>query len=150
MNKVVSVLLYLGISLLVGCAGTLARDQGLALIEQGQYEAGLAQLREAAEANPRDTATLIALANAQAEVVVRLLSQADRLGDAGDYAGAQVNYRRVLGIEPGNLRASEALRRLEQQRNIDEMLRQAQAALRRGDLPGAERQVRAVQALDAG
>lgn len=150
MNKVVSVLLYLGISLLVGCAGTLARDQGLALIEQGQYEAGLAQLRDAAEANPRDTATLIALANAQAEVVVRLLSQADRLGDAGDYAGAQVNYRRVLGIEPGNLRASEALRRLEQQRNIDEMLRQAQAALRRGDLPGAERQVRAVQALDAG
>lgn len=149
MNKSAGCLLYLYLLLLAGCASTLARDQGLALIEQGQYEAGLAQLAQAAEANPRDTATLIALTSARAEVLVRLLAQADRLREGGDYAAAQLSYQRVLGIDPGNERAAEALRRLEQQRNVDEMLRQAQAALRRGDLLGAERQVRAVQVLEA-
>ena len=55
-------------------AGTLARDQGLALIEQGQYEAGWLRDQQSQSAGYRHP---YALANAQAEVVVRLLSQAD-------------------------------------------------------------------------
>lgn len=146
----ISSVLYLCMVLLFGCAGMQARDEGLELIDQGQYEAGLARLEEAVQAAPRDTATQIALASSRARAVTTLLTQADRQRNLGDYANAQLTYLRVLGIEPGNARASDALHMIEQQRNIDEMLRQAQAALRRGDVLGAERQVLAVQALDAG
>lgn len=150
MKMTVGYLLCLCAVLLAGCASTLARDEGLALIEQGHYEAGLGQLAEAAQSAPRDTATQMALVNSRTRVVSMLLAQADRQRAQEDFANAQLGYQRVLGIEPGNLRASEALHQLEQRRNIDEMLRQGQAALRRADLLGAERQVRAVQALEPG
>ncbi len=148
MKRSTGCLLCLSLALVYGCTSTKARDEGLALIQQGQYEAGLALLDQAAREAPRDPASQIALTNSRALIVNALLADAEQLRSRGEYASAQSAYQRVLGVEPGNQRASDALRQIEQMRNVDEMLRQGQAALRQGDLVGAERQVRALLALD--
>lgn len=148
MKRSTGCLLCLSLALIYGCTSTRARDEGLALIQQGQFEAGLALLDQAAREAPRDPAAQIALTNSRALVVNALLAEAEQQRSRGEYASAQAAYQRVLGVEPGNQRAGDALRQIEQLRNVDEMLRQGQAALRQGDLVGAERQVRALLALD--
>lgn len=140
----------LGCLLLAGCAANLARDEGLLLIEDGKYEAGLARLQQAVDDDPRDPTLKITLTTARARSVKTLLAQADLDRAQHDYASAQNGYLRVLRIEPDNGRARDALRQLEQMRNLGAMLLQGQTDLRRGDLVGAERQARAMLALEPG
>lgn len=134
--------------LAVGCTTPVMQQEGLLMIEQGQYEAGLARLQVAAASDPRDPSLQIALSTARGRVVKALLNQGDLSRAQRDMASAQLSYRRVSAIEPGNHRAAEALRQIEQLRHIDEMLHQGQAALRRGDLAGSERQIAAITALE--
>lgn len=143
-------LALLGCLLLCACAANLARDQGLLLIEDGKYEAGLARLQQAVEDDPQDPERKITLNTARARSVKMLLAQADLDRAQRDFTSAHNGYQRALRIEPTNSRAQEGLRELEQLRNIGTMLVQGQTDLRRGDLVGAERQVRAMLALDPG
>ncbi|WP_061288614.1 secretin N-terminal domain-containing protein [Azotobacter vinelandii] len=137
----------LGGVLLSGCAGQPAKE-GIALIDQGRYEEGLAQLAEAAHRAPDDTGVQIALATQRALAVSRLLGQAEKARVARDNEAAQVAFQRVLAIEPGNARAAEGMRQIVQLRNVAEHYRQAGLALSRGDLAGAERLVRSILALE--
>lgn len=134
--------------LLLGCAANLARDEGLLMIEDGKYEAGLARLQQAVDDDPRDPTRKITLTTARARSVKTLLAQADLDRAQRDFTSARNGYQRILRIEPENRRAQEALLQLEQMRNINSMLIQGQTDLRRGDLVGAERQVRAMLNLD--
>ncbi|CDF83430.1 secretin N-terminal domain-containing protein [Pseudomonas sp. QL9] len=143
-------LALLGCLLLCACAANLARDQGLLLIEDGKYEAGLARLQQAVEDDPQDPERKITLNTARARSVKMLLAQADLDRAQRDFTSAHNGYQRALRIEPTNSRAQEGLRELEQLRNIGAMLVQGQTDLRRGDLAGAERRVRAMLALDPG
>lgn len=133
---------------LAGCGASSARKEGMSLIEEGQYEAGLARFEEGLQKYPRDTELNIAMSAGHARSVRALLTEADQDRAMRDYASARVSYGRVLTIEPSNVRARDALRQIEQLRNLDEYLRQGQANLRRGDIFGAERQVRDILALD--
>ncbi|MCX7081585.1 MAG: secretin and TonB N-terminal domain-containing protein, partial [Pseudomonas sp.] len=133
---------------LAGCGATSARKQGMALIEEGQYEAGLARFEEGLQKYPSDTELNIALSAGHARSVRALLIEADKDRAMRDFASARLTYGRVLTIEPNNVRARDALHQLEQLRNIDDYLRQGQAALRRGDVIGAERQAHDILALD--
>lgn len=135
--------------MLAGCAGNAVRE-GVELIDEGQYEEGLATLEEAARAAPRDTRTQMALTTQRGRVVTTLLTQSDRARAGRDYAAAAEGYQRVLTIEPDNSRAADALHQLEQMGSLAEMQRQGQLAMRRGDLEGAQRQVEAIQALEPG
>lgn len=135
------------VTLLSACAAQTTR-QGLALIEEGRYEEGLARLEEAVRQKPRDTEAQIALTSQRRRVVNALLTGADRARVARDYESARIGYQRVLGIEAGNGRAMEGMHQLDQRRNLPEMQSQGQAALRRGDLAGAERMARAILALE--
>ena len=141
--------LFLGASLLLaGCSATLAKKEGLALIEEGQYEAGIARLEEGVKENPRNTELHLALSHARARSVTALLAQAELDRSTRDFASAAQGYQRVLVIEPNNERAKDALRQLEQLTTVKDRLAQGETDLRRGDLIGAERQVRYVLALD--
>ncbi|VVO38368.1 secretin N-terminal domain-containing protein [Pseudomonas fluorescens] len=133
---------------LAGCGASSARKEGMSLIEEGQYEAGLARFEEGLQKYPRDTELNIAMSAGHARSVRALLTEADQDRAMREYASARVGYGRVLTIEPSNVRARDALRQIEQLRNLDEYLRQGQAHLRRGDIFGAERQVRDILALD--
>ncbi|GAB3473751.1 secretin N-terminal domain-containing protein [Azotobacter salinestris] len=139
--------LLLGGLLLAGCAGQPARE-GIALIDQGRYEEGLAQLAEAAHRAPHDTNVQIALTTQRALVVTKLLTQAEQARTARNNEAAQVAFQRVLAIEPGNARATEGMRQIVQLRNVAEQYRQAELALARGDLVGAERLVRSILTLE--
>nr|WP_166366531.1 secretin N-terminal domain-containing protein [Pseudomonas akapageensis] len=141
--------LFLGASvLLAGCSATLAKKEGMALIEEGQYEAGISRLEEGVRDNPRDTELHLALNHARARSVTALLAQADLDRSTRDFASAAQGYQRVLVIEPNNQRAKDALRQLEQLTTVKDRLTQGETDLRRGDLVGAERQVRYILALD--
>jgi general secretion pathway protein D len=133
---------------LAGCATDQALREGQALIDAGRYEEGLVRLNQAAAAQPAEPRLRATLALQQDRVIASLLAQADRLRQAGDYEGAAQAYERVLRLSPRNTRAVDALRTLEQRRNLDEMQRQARAAFKRGDIELAEKQLAAVLALD--
>jgi len=131
-----------------GCGTSAARKDGQALIKDGQYEAGIARLEEALRDDPRDTELNIALAHGRQGAVEALLNQADSDRSRHDFPGARMGYGRVLTLEPNNRRALEGVRQIEQIRNLGERVALGQAALRQGDLFGAERHMRDVLRLD--
>ncbi|KJK07019.1 MULTISPECIES: secretin N-terminal domain-containing protein [Pseudomonas] len=146
-NKAPYLMLALCVAL-AGCGTSGVRKDGQALIAEGQYEAGIALLEESLKENPRDTELNIAVIQGRRQAVEALLSQADSDRSRHDFAGASMGYGRVLTLEPNNRRAQEAVRQLEQIHNLDERITLGQAALRRGDLFGAERHMREVLQLD--
>ncbi|MGO4313456.1 secretin N-terminal domain-containing protein [Pseudomonas sp. KB_15] len=134
---------------LAACSSAqVARDEASALIESGQYEAGLARIEEGLRENPRDTDLHMALNNARALAVKALLAQADMDRAQRNFAGARMTYSRVFNIEPNNRRAQDALRQLDYLRSMDEKLELARGDLRRGDIYGADRQVKQILELD--
>ncbi|WP_394242392.1 secretin N-terminal domain-containing protein [Halopseudomonas laoshanensis] len=138
--------LLLALATLSGCASDLS--QGIELIDQGSYEEGLAKLEAVSAKKPRDPSVQIALANQKARVITMLLTQADNALTVGDQVAAYAIFQRVLRLESTNTRARQGMRKIEQMQYIADFLRQGQAALRRGDLIGAETQVRAILELD--
>src|SRR5690606_28135428 len=130
------------------CGSNAARKDGQALIKEGQYEAGIARLEDALRDDPRNTELNIALAHGRQEAVEALLTQADSDRSRHDFPGARMGYGRVLTLEPNNRRALEGVRQIEQMRNLGERIALGQAALRQGDLFGAERHMREVLRLD--
>ncbi|MDN7140006.1 secretin and TonB N-terminal domain-containing protein [Pseudomonas sp. JQ170] len=146
-NKAPFLMLALCVAL-AGCGTTAARKDGQALINEGQYEAGIARLEEALKEDPRDTELNIALMQGRKQSVEELLAKADSDRSHHDFAGARMGYGRVLTLEPNNRRAQDAVRQIEQMRNLGERVALGQAALRSGDLFGAERHMREVLQLD--
>ncbi|WP_433884340.1 secretin N-terminal domain-containing protein [Pseudomonas vranovensis] len=133
---------------LAGCGTSGVRKDAQALIGEGQYEAGIAQLEDALKEHPRDTELNIALIQGRRQAVEALLTQADSDRSRHDFGGARTGYGRVLTLEPNNRRALDAVRQIEQMRNLGERIALGQAALRSGDLFGAERHMREVLLLD--
>src|SRR5262245_38340175 len=133
---------------LAGCASQQALKEGQTLIDAGRYEEGLARLNDAAKNSPDEPQYRSQLVLEHERVVAMLLAQADRLRTAGDYDSAQAAYQRVVRLSPRNTRAIDALRTLEQRRNLDDMVKQARAAFRRGDVELAEKQLGQILSLD--
>lgn len=142
---------YILLLLLVlsACASVSPQREAIALIDEGNYEAGLAQLEEAARESPRNTHLQIALTTQRSRVVTLLLTQAEQARLMRDPAMTRALLDRVLAIEPDNARAHEGLRQLERQAHLADYHRQGLTALRRGDLLDAERQGRAMLAIDS-
>ncbi|PSS57802.1 secretin N-terminal domain-containing protein [Pseudomonas sp. BBP2017] len=146
-NKAPFLMLALCVAL-AGCGTSGVRKDGQALIAEGQYEAGVAMLEEALKENPRDTELNIAVIQGRRQSIEALLTQADSDRSRHDFPGARMGYGRVLTLEPNNRRAQEGVRQIEQIDNIGERVALGQAALRQGDLFGAERHMREVLLLD--
>lgn len=136
--------LLAGALVLAACAGPVTDREGLALIVDGQYEQGLDKLEEAARAEPGNVQLRMRLLTSRERVLVQILAAADSARLAGDAGEAEAQYRRVLAISPGEARAAEGLRLLEKRDLHADLVRQAQAALKNGDLEQAESQARKV------
>lgn len=134
---------------LAACSSAqVAKDEGTTLMESGQYEAGLARIEAGIRENPRDTELHLALTSGRARAVTALLAQADMARTQRDFATARLTYGRVLNIEPHNRRAQDAIQQLDHMRSLDEKLELARGDLRRGDIYGADRQVKQILDLD--
>ncbi|MGY2438501.1 secretin N-terminal domain-containing protein [Pseudomonas sp. SDO52101_S400] len=134
---------------LAACSSAqVANKEAADLIDQGQYEAGLARIQEGLRENPRDTELHLLLNSGRAKAITALLSSGDTDRARRDFTNARLAYSRVLTIEPNNRRAQEALKQLDYLRSMDEKLELARGDLRRGDIYGADRQVKQILELD--
>ncbi|XHF33138.1 secretin and TonB N-terminal domain-containing protein [Pseudomonas chlororaphis] len=134
---------------LAACSSAqVANKEASDLIEQGQYEAGLARIEEGLREDPRDTELHLLLNSGRAKAITALLTSGDTDRARRDFASARTAYSRVLTIEPNNRRAQDALRQLDYLRSMDEKLELARGDLRRGDIYGADRQVKQILELD--
>ncbi|SDT54015.1 secretin N-terminal domain-containing protein [Pseudomonas prosekii] len=134
---------------LAACSSAqVANKEASDLIEQGQYEAGLARIEEGLREDPRDTELHLLLNSGRAKAVTALLTAGDTDRSRRDFVSARQAYGRVLTIEPNNRRAQDALRQLDYLRSQDEKLELARGDLRRGDIYGADRQVKQILELD--
>ncbi|MFJ2485690.1 secretin N-terminal domain-containing protein [Pseudomonas sp. NPDC087639] len=145
-------LLLMSLGLCAGLAACssaqVANKEAADLIEQGQYEAGLARVEEGLREDPRDTELHLLLNSGRAKAITALLTSGDTDRSRRDFASARTAYNRVLTIEPNNRRAQDALRQLDYLRSMDEKLELARGDLRRGDIYGADRQVKQILELD--
>lgn len=126
----------------------VANQEATDLIEHGQYEAGLARIEEGLREEPRDTGLHLLLNSGRAKAITALLTAGDTDRARRDFPSARVAYGCVLAIEPNNRRAQDALRQLDYLRSQDEKLELARGDLRRGDIYGADRQVKQILELD--
>ncbi|MDE1164591.1 MAG: secretin N-terminal domain-containing protein [Pseudomonas sp.] len=141
-------LLALCIGLAACSTARVANQEASDLVAQGQYEAAIARIEDGLRENPRDTELHLALNNARSTGVKALLAQGDTARANREFAVAQQSYSRVLHIEPNNRRAQDDLRQLDYLRTQDQKLELARGDLRRGDINGADRQVRQILELD--
>jgi general secretion pathway protein D len=140
----------LGIVLLAGCASARLHDQGLSEVEQGHYEIGLQKLAQAVTSDPGNIVYKADLQGRREEAIQKLIKDADQAHAAGDAAGAEMAYRRVLAIDSGNDRAAKGLNSLVQDQHHAAALKDVQQQLQRGDFDSAEAEVRAILAEDPG
>lgn len=136
-------------AVLVACStAKVAQKEAKELIEAGQYEAGLARIEDGLRENPRDTELHLALSHGHARAITALMTEADQDRAKRSFAAARMGYGRVLTLEPNNRRAQDSLRQLDYLRSMDEKLELARGDLRRGDIYGADRQVKQILELD--
>jgi general secretion pathway protein D len=120
------------------CATQHARhEDGLALMAQGQYEEGIAQLEREIKDQPGNYKHRTDLINARERALNRLLAEAaDERAGGGLERAAQL-YRRALGIDPGTERARSGLVEIDRDRAHAESIVLARKVWDEGDIEGA-------------
>lgn len=139
-------ILALAAALLVGCATDAALREGERLIAEGQPEAGLKQLEQAAREHPGELRYRTAYITHRDRHLAALLQQADALLRAGQPEAAEARYRAVLELHPQNPRAPAGLAAVQIGRRNQELLAAAEAALNRNEPEAARIKLRAILA----
>jgi general secretion pathway protein D len=133
------------------CASAPQRhEEGLALMAQGQYEEGLAQLEREVKSDPGNFKHRTDLINARERALNRLLAEAADERTGGNYDRAVQIYRRALGIDPGSERARRGLEDIDRDRAHAESMAQASKLVEDGDSEGASQRIQAVLREDPG
>ena len=130
---------------LAACAQNPHRE-GLALLEAGETEAGLAKLQEAARLDPTNMRYRQAYFRQREIALQRLYSSAATARQQSQWEAAEAMYSRMLAIDPGNPRATAGLSSLGMARRHRATLAEAEELVKKGDVPLAEAKVRGVLA----
>lgn len=139
-------ILALAAVLLAGCATDAALREGERLIAEGQPEAGLKQLEQAAREHPGELRYRTAYITHRDRHIAALLQQAEALLRAGQPEAAEARYRAVLELHPQNPRAPAGLAAVQIGRRNQELLAAAEAALNRNEPEAARIKLRAILA----
>jgi general secretion pathway protein D len=141
----------LAIALLVaGCAADRLHRQGLAAVEQGDYEAGIDKLSEAARKDPHNMEFRLDLQARREAAVQHLVAAGDNARAVGQLDSAAHIYRRVLSIDPNNDRANHGLASLAGDARHAVTVAEARKDFERRDYDSAEAKLRGVIAEDPG
>ncbi|MFN3752344.1 MAG: tetratricopeptide repeat protein [Thiobacillus sp.] len=146
MNK--APLIVLLVLALAGCASDRAYREGERLLAQGQTEAGLRQLEQAVRESPGNVQYRTAYLQARDATLIRLFAEGDAALAAGREAEAESRYRAILTLHPESPRARAALAAIDIQRANRALVKEAQAALDKGNPDAARRALRDVLARD--
>jgi len=132
---------------LSACAGPQTFNEGQALLEHGQLEAGLAKLEQAAREQPGNAEYRIGFLSRKASIITALNTQSDQLRRQGKLDQAEKASAQVLAIDPANGVARQAMLALERERRHAGIVAQAEASWRKGgaaDIAQAQEQLRSV------
>ncbi len=115
----------IAVAALSACApGSDFVRQGQQLIDKGQVEEGLSQIEKGMALEPDNRQYRMLVIRQRETQIGQLLVRADSLRDAGQFEDAAVLYRRVLGLDAGNLRGRSGLDEVaslrRQQQRVDE------------------------------
>lgn len=135
-------------ALFAGCAAQKVHESGIAAFEAGDYEAGLAELSQAAKLDPGNLSYRIDVITRKEAAVRKLLAAADDAREKGRPQVAETDYLRVLEFDRDNARARIGLERLQADRRYAAQITRAEAALAAKHLDAAEADVRAILAED--
>ena len=114
--------------LLAGCAQPEKNPAGPQTgDEQQQLRQSLTALKRQRQINPDDLALKSREQLETSELVSLWLKQAERAVSSNDYRQAARLWREVLVYQPGNLRAQQALKRMDAWRALDVMYQQARS-----------------------
>ncbi|MGH7462257.1 MAG: secretin N-terminal domain-containing protein, partial [Longimicrobiales bacterium] len=105
--------------LLGGCAAQQAFHDGQTLLAAGRPEEAMAKYQEAMTLQPSDVEYKMGYLRARERAVTTYLDRADREAAAGRSELAETSYRRALGLDRNNERASAGMRALAAARSAE-------------------------------
>lgn len=133
---------------LTGCATYTTRNEafleGKQLIAQGQLDAGLKKLEQAAYEDPENIEIRLVLNREREAVINKILSTAENYQLTGALDSAEQEYQHVLRINGNEERARIGLDSINLFRHQSTLITQAKESLARNDAEAAEAAVRAV------
>lgn len=133
---------------LAGCAAQKVHEAGIAAFNDGDYEAGLSELAQAAKLDPGNLSYRIDVITHKEAAVRKLLSSADNARAKDQPQIAEADYKRVLELDRDNARARIGLEHLQADRRYAAQIGRAEAALAAKHLEAADAEVRAILAED--
>jgi general secretion pathway protein D len=137
-------------ALLLGCAANSLHREGLAEVDRGNYEAGVAKLAQAVQDDPKNMTYKLDLAARREDAIQKLIAAGDAQRRSGQLDAAAATYRRVLAIVPADQRALRGLDGVEADRRHAAMVADATRNFERKDYDAADAILRNVFNEDSG
>lgn len=142
------VFIVLLLTILTSCVQLATRNrafiEGQQLIAQGQLDAGLKKLEQAAYEEPDNKEIRTVLTRQRDAIINQIINEAENARAAGNLDVTEQKYRHVLEMNANSERAKTGLEALSLERHQQFMIYQAKESLARNDVEGAEAAVRAV------
>src|SRR5882672_480267 len=138
--------LFMMIVWLAACTTAPAREEAIALFNQGRFEEGIAKLEQVVKENPENGRYRIDLVNARTNYLNRLIAAAGNERALGRIDAARVLYEKANAIDPTSERTRQGLEELRRDQRHAEIIRTARAAFDKGNLSGAITQLQPVLA----
>jgi general secretion pathway protein D len=143
-------LIAAALTLLAGCAAERLHRDGLAAVDRGDYEVGVADLGQALAREPDNINYRLDYQTRRESSVRSLVAQADAARSAGQIEAASALFRRALAIDPSNDRAVHGLQAIDADQRHAAAMVSARQAFDRHDYDDAETQLRRILGEDPG
>lgn len=143
-------LVWLPALVLAGCMSNPLVDSGRQAISEGRPEDGLKQLEQALKEDPKDSKLRALVARERLQTSSRLTIQGEQERIEGKFDAAEKTFKRALVVNPGFDRAEQGLEQIRVDLRHRQMLRDADAALKKRDPDKAETLARTVIAQEPG
>ncbi|MGZ5276954.1 MAG: secretin N-terminal domain-containing protein [Caldimonas sp.] len=128
---------------LAGCAAQRLHSDGLGLLRQGNHDAALPMLQEAARLEPGNAEFRIDMLNEVSAYAADLVRRGDEARAAGRLEEAAGFYRKAQKVNPANDRAQRGLEGLESDVRMARLLGESEKLLRDGQLEAARDKAKA-------
>jgi general secretion pathway protein D len=119
-------------------------EEGLALVNRGQYEQGIAKLEQLVRENPEIARYRVDLVNARTAYLNRLLAEAANERALGRTEGARKLYEKAGSLYPSAEQVRQGLEDLRRDQRHVEVVKAARAAFEKGDAATAMAQLQPV------
>ncbi len=140
-------ILIITVLALSACATPQTYNEGMALLDRGQIDQGLAKLEDANRKEPGNAEYRIGLLSRKAAIVNHYNARAEQLRQQGKLDEAQAMSTQALAIDPNNPVALQSVASLSQDKRHAQAVQEAQATYQRGgdaNLAAALEQLRVV------